>query len=117
MMCKRKHRTNACNHELDAMHSSECNINIETCRVCGGTMKVLACIEDPVVIKKILTHLIRRKLCRAECYCPIVGATRQPVRLTSLPAAGQHACLLYLCLLTTGCYRAALAVTSGSAKT
>jgi hypothetical protein len=33
------------------------NIDIETCRVCGGSMKVIACIEDPVVIKKILAHL------------------------------------------------------------
>jgi hypothetical protein len=33
------------------------NIDIETCRVCGGAVKVLACIEDPVVIEKILTHL------------------------------------------------------------
>jgi hypothetical protein len=31
--------------------------DIETCSVCGGSMKVIACIEDPVVIKKILTHL------------------------------------------------------------
>ncbi len=45
------------------------NIDIETCRECGGTVKVmpralaalagqaLACIEDPVVIEKILAHL------------------------------------------------------------
>ena len=33
------------------------NIDIETCRECGGTVKVIACIEDPVVIEKILTHL------------------------------------------------------------
>jgi len=33
------------------------DIDIETCRVCGGSMKVIACIEDPLVIKKILTHL------------------------------------------------------------
>ena len=44
-------------------------IDIKTCRECGGTAKVmpkalatlagpaLACIEDPVVIEKILTHL------------------------------------------------------------
>jgi hypothetical protein len=31
--------------------------DIETCRVCGGSMKVIACIEDPPVIKKILTYL------------------------------------------------------------
>ncbi|NNJ97321.1 MAG: IS91 family transposase, partial [Gammaproteobacteria bacterium] len=33
------------------------DIEIETCSVCGGSMKVIAAIEDPVVIKKILTHL------------------------------------------------------------
>lgn len=33
------------------------NIDIETCGECGGAVKVIACIEDPVVIKKILTHL------------------------------------------------------------
>ena len=32
-------------------------VDIETCSVCGGSMKVIACIEDPLVIKKILTHL------------------------------------------------------------
>jgi hypothetical protein len=33
------------------------NIDIETCRECGGAVKVIACIEDPVVIKQILDHL------------------------------------------------------------
>ena len=33
------------------------NIDVETCRACGGAAKVIACIEDPVVIKKILMHL------------------------------------------------------------
>ena len=50
------------------------NIDVETCSECGGAVKVaapahpcargisasmhvIACIEDPVVIKKILTHL------------------------------------------------------------
>ena len=28
------------------------NIDIETCSACGGAVKVIACIEDPVVIKK-----------------------------------------------------------------
>ena len=27
------------------------------CRKCGGTVKVIACIEGPGVIRKILTHL------------------------------------------------------------
>ncbi len=33
------------------------NIDIETCSQCGGTMKVIACIEDQAVIDKILAHL------------------------------------------------------------
>jgi hypothetical protein len=35
-------------------------IDVETCRECGGAMKVIACIEDPVVIKKILDHLKKK---------------------------------------------------------
>ncbi len=33
------------------------SIDIETCSACGGAVKVIACIEDPAVIEKILTHL------------------------------------------------------------
>ena len=36
------------------------NIDIETCSKCGGALKVNACIEDPVVIDKILTHLDKK---------------------------------------------------------
>jgi hypothetical protein len=32
-------------------------IDIETCAACGGAMRIIACIEDPAVIEKILTHL------------------------------------------------------------
>ena len=33
------------------------NIDIAICQACGGALRIIACIEDPVVIKKILTHL------------------------------------------------------------
>jgi hypothetical protein len=33
------------------------NIDISTCEQCGGAVKIIACIEDPAVIDKILTHL------------------------------------------------------------
>ena len=33
------------------------NIDIETCSECGGDVRVIACIQGPVVIQKILTHL------------------------------------------------------------
>ena len=35
-------------------------IEIETCEACGGKVKVIACIEDPAVIKRILAHLDNR---------------------------------------------------------
>ena len=35
-------------------------IDIEICTQCGGPVKVLASIEDPVVIKKILEHLKKK---------------------------------------------------------
>jgi hypothetical protein len=31
-------------------------IDIGTCAACGGAMRIIACIEDPAVIEKILTH-------------------------------------------------------------
>jgi hypothetical protein len=33
------------------------NIDIETCEQRGGAVKVIASIEDPLVIQKILSHL------------------------------------------------------------
>jgi hypothetical protein len=32
-------------------------IDIETCSAYGGAVRIIACIEAPVVIEKILTHL------------------------------------------------------------
>jgi hypothetical protein len=36
------------------------NIDIAVCKECGGTVKVIASIEDPVVIKQILAYLERK---------------------------------------------------------
>ena len=33
------------------------NIDVTICNRCGGAVKIIACIEDPSVIKKILEHL------------------------------------------------------------
>jgi len=33
------------------------NIEVETCRAGGGAVRIIACIDDPTLIKKILTHL------------------------------------------------------------
>jgi hypothetical protein len=32
-------------------------IDIETCPACGGAVRIIACIEDPVAIEKILIYL------------------------------------------------------------
>ncbi len=37
------------------------NIDVETCNECGGAVKVIACIEDPAKIDKILSYLKRQK--------------------------------------------------------
>ena len=46
------------------------NVDVETCRICGGSAKVIACIEDPVIIKKILTHLEEKSPTRAALLSP-----------------------------------------------
>jgi hypothetical protein len=35
-------------------------LDLETCEGCGGQVRVMACIEDPLVIARILAHLDRR---------------------------------------------------------
>jgi len=41
-------------------------IDLETCTACGGTMRISACIEDPVVIKAICSAKFSRA---ARCAC------------------------------------------------
>ncbi len=57
------------------------NIDVETCRVCGGTAKVIACIEDPVVIETILAHIEAQALNMAFSMVSILVTTRKPVPL------------------------------------
>jgi hypothetical protein len=46
------------------------NIDIETCRECGGAIKIIACIEGLVVIKKILTHLKEKAASKESIQLP-----------------------------------------------
>jgi hypothetical protein len=45
-------------------------IDIETCPDCGGKLRVIACIEDPPLIAKILWHIQQR----AKLDCPLARA-------------------------------------------
>ncbi len=56
-------------------------IDILTCEHCGGAVKVIASIEDPAVIKKILDHLARRAEAATPASRPFARAPPQ----TALP--------------------------------
>jgi hypothetical protein len=48
-------------------------IDIETCVSCGGSVRIVACIEDPVTIEKILTHRNEK-----TCFHPLLPESRAP---------------------------------------
>ena len=56
------------------------NIDIETCDKCGGDVKIIASIEDPAVIQKILAHLDNTASSAETALLPDCGAS------PSLPA-------------------------------
>jgi hypothetical protein len=65
-------------------------IDIETCPVCGGATRIIACIEDPAVIEKILAHRCKsggRSGCPAAA---LPGAACAAVRLSPAPAGDAH---------------------------
>jgi hypothetical protein len=45
-------------------------IDVQTCRACGGALEIIACIEDPVVIEKILSHLEQKATSAKPCRLP-----------------------------------------------
>ncbi len=53
------------------------NIDIEICKGCGGAVKIIACIEDPLIIKKILTHMDSKAACGAARRLPPCRAPPQ----------------------------------------
>ncbi len=53
------------------------NIDIESCKACGGRVQITACIEAPVVIEQILTHLERKQAATAASRLPPCRAPPQ----------------------------------------
>ncbi len=45
-------------------------IDIETCEHCGGVLRIIASIEDPAVIEKILVHIEPRDGASATPHAP-----------------------------------------------
>ena len=62
-------------------------IDIETCSACGGAMRIIACIEDAVVIEKILAHLDRKNPRRRGAGCRQAGRPRRSVEANPHPLA------------------------------
>jgi hypothetical protein len=48
-------------------------IDVTACEQCGGAVKIIACIEDPIVTAKILEHLERASA--PELTLPPAGAS------------------------------------------
>ena len=61
------------------------NIGIETCGRCGGSLKVIACIEDQDIIDRILAHL-REKEQEVPARPLLIPPTRAPPATLSFSA-------------------------------
>ena len=46
------------------------NIDIETGEQCQGTVRTMACVEDPAVILQILVHLRKREYADSQAQIP-----------------------------------------------
>ena len=64
------------------------NIDIEACGRCGGSLKVIACIEDQDIIDRFLAHL-REKEQNAPARPLLVPPTRAPPAKLSLFAGSE----------------------------
>ena len=64
------------------------SVDIELCGRCGGSLKVIACIEDQDIIDRILAHL-REKEQEAPARPLLVPPTRAPPATLSLFAGSE----------------------------
>ena len=60
------------------------DIDIETCDKCGGDVRIIASIEDPIVIGKILTHLDGKTFSGVTALLPECRASPQVKLLKDL---------------------------------
>ena len=46
------------------------NIDIDTCEQCRGPVRIVACVEDPMVIRLILAHLASKETSDQQATLP-----------------------------------------------
>jgi len=95
---------------LPVLRGTGTSVCIETCSQCGGEMKIIASIEDPTLIHKILAHLNNKS---ASTETPVLPACRTPpaTGLFNWPNRPRH----YTDLLLPAWYGMAFFAPSGSA--
>ena len=60
------------------------DIDIQTCEACGGAVRIIAAIEDPAVINKILDHLDRQGALPLAYHRPVARAPPSPQLVPTL---------------------------------
>ena len=55
------------------------NIDVEACSECGGDVKIIASIEDPAIIQKILAHMGDNTTSAVTALLPDCRASPSPV--------------------------------------
>ena len=63
------------------------HIDVETCNNCGGNVKIIACIEDPQVIEKILIYLERKD---TSTIAPRLPPSRGPPQVSLFDCDSTH---------------------------
>jgi hypothetical protein len=59
-------------------------IEVEQCRRCGGRLTVIASIEEPALIERILAHVTQRA-CEEQIELPFLARTAAAVAVLSRP--------------------------------
>ncbi len=75
-----KHAAMACAKRLKRVFG----IDVQTCETCGGAVRIIAAVEDPVATKKILDHLEQQGAMALAYHRPAVRVPPKPQRLARL---------------------------------
>lgn len=67
------------------------NIEVSTCVHCGGTLRIVASIEEPIAIRAILAHFVKHGALEIARIAPHDRCARAPPRNARRSARGKRA--------------------------